>query len=214
MSQEEDRKIVKFNVGGTRYEVARSLIGMHPDTMLARIVSSEWQVDPSKEVFVERNGSRFKYVLDYLRDGKVYLSIDLFKEAILDEMDYFGITYDGGDVQYVQLGSIHSSEAILASSTSKLFRFVHICLLHLPRPFFKKRLEFSVYKNDESEFHGICITMAEIMFSSNDIRKPKLLELCKCYGFSPQEIEVHRARPMRSGLPRDFDRCIVTLQIL
>ena len=79
MSEEEDPKIVNFNVGGTRYEVARSLIEMHPDTMLARMVSEQWQADPSKEVFIERNGSRFEYVLDYLRDGKVSLPFSVCK---------------------------------------------------------------------------------------------------------------------------------------
>ena len=191
MSEEEDRKIVKFNVGGTRYEVARSLIGMHPDTMLARIVSNEWQMDPSKEVFIERDGSRFKYVLDYLRNGKALVSNDVCKESILAELQYFGISHQERDVQhghYGPSGSIHSSESILASSTSKIFRFVHICLLHTPRPIFEKSLEFTVYDISEKEFYGICKHMADIFYSKGDERKLKLLELSKYYGFSPQDI--------------------------
>ena len=222
MSEEEDRKIVKFNVGGTRYEVARSLIEMHPDTMLARVVSKEWQLDPSKEVFIERNGSRFKYVLDYLRDGKALVSNDVCKESILAELQYFGISHQERDVQhghYGPLGSIHSSESILASSTSKIFRFVHICLLHTPRPFFQKSLEFTVYDNFEKEFCGICREIAEIFYSRGDERKLKLLELSKYYGFSPQDIIYYPAKagayyPAKDGRRFVGHRCTVKIELL
>ena len=92
MSQDQDAKIVKLNVGGTRYEVARSLIETHPESMLARLISEQWQEDPSKEVFVERDGGRFKYVLDYLRDGKVLLpAFSVPKEVLEKDFEYFGI---------------------------------------------------------------------------------------------------------------------------
>mmetsp|Transcript_6752 Transcript_6752/g.13163 ORF Transcript_6752/g.13163 Transcript_6752/m.13163 type:complete len:84 (+) Transcript_6752:685-936(+) len=59
-------KIVKFNVGGTRYEVARSLLASHPDTMLARMTSDQWQKDHDSEIFIERDGLHFRYCLSYL----------------------------------------------------------------------------------------------------------------------------------------------------
>lgn len=90
MSQDQDAKIVKLNVGGTRYEVARSLIETHPESMLARLISEQWQEDPSKEVFVERDGGRFKYVLDYLRDGKVLLpAFSVPKEVLEKDFEYY-----------------------------------------------------------------------------------------------------------------------------
>ena len=214
MSEEEDPKTIKFNVGGTRYEVARSLIKMHPDTMLARIVAKEWQTDPGEEVFIERNGSRFKHVLDYLRDGKAYASNDVCKEAILDELQYFGISYQERDVQHGQLGSIHScsNESILARSTSKIFRFVPMYFLNIPRPFFQKRLEFTVYDDGEKEFYDICVAMAEIISSRSDSRKQKLQELCEYYGFSVQEIKV--VPPRRDRWTYDPRRCIVGIRSL
>jgi hypothetical protein len=39
--------------------------------MLARIVSDTWQEDPTKPVFIDRNGSTFDLVLDYLRYGSI-----------------------------------------------------------------------------------------------------------------------------------------------
>ena len=77
---------VKFNVGGTRYEVARSLLEAHPDVMITRMISEEWQqsIADNGEVYIERDGARFKYLLDYLRDGKVALPLNVSKKAVID----------------------------------------------------------------------------------------------------------------------------------
>jgi hypothetical protein len=83
--------LVIFNVGGQRYEVSNSLLAMHPDTMLARSASKEWKTDESSEIFLERNGTRFQFVLDYLRDGKVSLPLIVSKASILDELIYYGV---------------------------------------------------------------------------------------------------------------------------
>ena len=103
--------IVKLNVGGMRYEVARSLIETHPDTMIARMISKEWQQNSDAEIFIERDGSRFKYFLDYLRDGKVSLPVNVSRESVLDDLTYYGI--DGG--------SNVNDDDIAASNVNSLF---------------------------------------------------------------------------------------------
>ena len=92
-------KGVKFNVGGTRYEVARSLLESHPETMLTRMASKDWH-DDSKgdEIFIERNGERFQYCLDYLRDGKVLLPITTRKEALLEDLKYYNVEHQSDNV--------------------------------------------------------------------------------------------------------------------
>eukprot|EP00978_Attheya_sp_CCMP212_P018848 scaffold52077_cov52-Attheya_sp.AAC.3 len=85
------KEIAKFNVGGHRYQVTRTLLEQHPDTMLARSASQVWQQDPESEIFMERNGIRFQYVLDYLRDGNVFLPVTESKEALIHDLNYFGI---------------------------------------------------------------------------------------------------------------------------
>ena len=60
-------EIVQFDVGGRLFKTSRSLIDKHEDTMLARLVSDTWQEDPTKPVFIDRNGDIFAHVLDYLR---------------------------------------------------------------------------------------------------------------------------------------------------
>jgi hypothetical protein len=90
ITKQDTGKVIRLNVGGTRYEVSRSLIELHPDTMLARMISEEWSSGNDQEVFIDRNGPRFQYVLDYMRDQKATLAMNVTKESILTELEYFG----------------------------------------------------------------------------------------------------------------------------
>jgi hypothetical protein len=60
----QEARIVRLNVGGARYDISRTLIEGYPDTMLASLISERWQEDPTTEIFIDRNGQRFQYVLD------------------------------------------------------------------------------------------------------------------------------------------------------
>jgi hypothetical protein len=84
-----DNNMVHFNVGGIRYDVSRSLLDMHPNTMLARSAHELWHTDPESVIFLERNGERFQYVLDYLRDGHAYLPVGIPKEALMKDLEYY-----------------------------------------------------------------------------------------------------------------------------
>jgi hypothetical protein len=86
----DETKVIRLNVGGTRYEFSRSLIEMYPDTMLGRSISKKWRGDESREAFIDRDGTRFQYVLDYMRDQKAHLAMNVSKDSILMELEYFG----------------------------------------------------------------------------------------------------------------------------
>jgi len=67
---------------------------LHPNSMLTRSSSDIWHKEKDdSEIFIERNGLRFQYVLDYLRDGEVFLPISECKEAVLAELEYYNIDY-------------------------------------------------------------------------------------------------------------------------
>jgi hypothetical protein len=89
-SLEEAAKRVTFNVGGQIYEISRDIVMSHPDTMLARIASETWQKDPTATIFINGDGERFRYVLDYLRTGSISLPITVSKPAILQDLEYYG----------------------------------------------------------------------------------------------------------------------------
>eukprot|EP00978_Attheya_sp_CCMP212_P030609 scaffold113119_cov55-Attheya_sp.AAC.3 len=87
-----------FNIGGTTYQVSRSLLVLHPDSMLTKSASEQWQEDTEVEIFIERNGHRFQYVLDYMRDGKVVLPLTESKESVVMELGYYGVEVDESEV--------------------------------------------------------------------------------------------------------------------
>jgi len=87
----QSTKVVNFNVGGQHFTISRSLLEMHPETMLAKSASEQWQDDPEAEIFIERDGELFRHVLSYLRDGRVKLPLTLTKEGFLSELEYYGL---------------------------------------------------------------------------------------------------------------------------
>ena len=80
------------------YRVSRSTLEKYPHTMLARMVDPDvWQQQQQEQpntntncFFLDRNGERFQYVLDYMRDRKVFLPVTVNKRAFLSDLEYFG----------------------------------------------------------------------------------------------------------------------------
>ena len=64
------------------------------------IVYDQWQEDPESEIFIERDGERFKYCLDYLRDGRVMLPITMSKGAVMEDLKYYGVESVDEEVVY------------------------------------------------------------------------------------------------------------------
>jgi len=106
---------VRFNVGGKIYEVSRSLLAQHPNTMLTRMASDTWSppgIDsngppgiPSPFIiggagakqpddlllFIERDSERFRFVLDYMRDGGIVdLPPSVPKNSLIRDLTYYG----------------------------------------------------------------------------------------------------------------------------
>eukprot|EP00558_Chaetoceros_sp_UNC1202_P003836 CAMPEP_0197238124 /NCGR_PEP_ID=MMETSP1429-20130617/4716_1 /TAXON_ID=49237 /ORGANISM="Chaetoceros sp., Strain UNC1202" /LENGTH=212 /DNA_ID=CAMNT_0042697227 /DNA_START=136 /DNA_END=775 /DNA_ORIENTATION=- len=82
---------VKFNVGGHHYQISCALLEKFPDSVLARRACEYCADEPNSEVFIDRDGTTFRYVLNYLRDGEVSLPASETKEGLLNELSYFGI---------------------------------------------------------------------------------------------------------------------------
>jgi hypothetical protein len=87
------QNIIKFNIGGTRYEVSHSLLQSYPNTMLAKCAEEQWHKDPKAEIFIDRNGFRFQHVLDYLRDCKVSLPPTVTKASLISDLQYYGVEH-------------------------------------------------------------------------------------------------------------------------
>ena len=102
-------KIVRFNVGGTLYDVSYDTLKRCKDSsvlaMSARLVSGKWEeanddkkpffIDCEKNpFFVDRNGLLFQYVLDFLRTNKLCFPPTVSPAAMKEEFEYYGIDVD------------------------------------------------------------------------------------------------------------------------
>lgn len=94
-------KIVKFNVGESKFEVSKSLLDRYPTCMLSGISSDRWKQEGASEddaIFIERNGDRFQYVLDYMRDSKVELPLSVPRGQFVADLEYFALDYDDASI--------------------------------------------------------------------------------------------------------------------
>ncbi|KAG5188989.1 BTB/POZ protein [Tribonema minus] len=62
--------VVELNVGGTPFTTSRSTLTAEPNSMLARMVQGDMPSaeDSQGRIFIDRNGSLFHVVLEYLRE--------------------------------------------------------------------------------------------------------------------------------------------------
>eukprot|EP00438_Fugacium_kawagutii_P003814 Skav230261 [mRNA] locus=scaffold3387:113644:119036:+ [translate_table: standard] len=88
--------LVTFNVGGKIYQVLREpTLSLHPNSLLTQM--AEDQTD-DKPIFVEGDQDLFKFVIDYHRNRKVHLPINVSKDAIMDELKRFGLEPTAGQI--------------------------------------------------------------------------------------------------------------------
>ncbi|XP_066515302.1 BTB/POZ domain-containing protein KCTD12.2 [Hoplias malabaricus] len=87
-------ELVELNVGGQVYVTRRSTLLSVPDSLLGRMFGqqepAELSTDSKGRFFLDRDGFLFRYILDYLRDGKLVLP-DYFREraGLRREAEFF-----------------------------------------------------------------------------------------------------------------------------
>ena len=137
----EKIETVCFNVGGQKFEIARSTLNLYPETMLARAASKEWGRNND---FIDRDSVRFRYVLDWMRDREVNLPMTESREAFINEMLYFG--FDDIDEGSISLGTIGEAGKVVAAVSGNLHNELEDLSASIAR--WKKKIEFAQKKQE------------------------------------------------------------------
>ena len=84
---------ITVNVGGTKYELPKKNLEKFPDTLLGSERKKFFYDEKRMEYFFDRDPVIFKNIAEFYRDGKFHLPAPTSgcMEAILDELDFFGI---------------------------------------------------------------------------------------------------------------------------
>ena len=95
--QESASSRVTLNVGGVRYETTIATLRSVPGNLLEAMFNEQHGIKPDEDgaYFLDRDGSHFKYVLEYMRDGTSALeavsdNVRLLR-ALKREFGYFNI---------------------------------------------------------------------------------------------------------------------------
>ncbi|XP_065914500.1 uncharacterized protein [Dysidea avara] len=88
---------ILLNVGGIRFSTSRSTLTKYPESMLGVMFSGRHDLETMKcsdgSFFIDRDGTHFRYILNYLRDGEERVwsfpkSLELLQEIFCEAKYY------------------------------------------------------------------------------------------------------------------------------
>ena len=85
---------ILLNVGGNRFTTSLQTITKDPNSMLAAMFSGKFEMEPSEDgaFFIDRDGTHFRFILNYLRNGKLTLPEGAtFLKELADEAEFYQI---------------------------------------------------------------------------------------------------------------------------
>lgn len=90
MTSPTSRDIVRLNVGGHLFTTTKSTLTRFPTVALDNILRN---LDKEGNVFVDREGRMFQYILGFLRTGKLCLPDDFSEfDSLTTEVEAYGIS--------------------------------------------------------------------------------------------------------------------------
>ena len=155
---------VKLNVGGILFTTTVQTLTKDPDSMLAAMFSGRFPMKPAKDgtFFIDRDGTYFRYILNYLRDGKLSLPEGAtFFEEIEAEAEFYqiqGILDELGKPRSAK-SSIRGARATEPFAESEILTQEHakILLGMIPYTSGKWRLLFRASRDGFNSFLSNCI---------------------------------------------------------
>ena len=149
---------VNLNVGGHCFKTSVQTLTKDPNTMLAAMFSGKFEMKPCEDgaFFIDRDGTHFRFILNYLRTGKLTLPEGAtFLKELLEEAEFYQIQgiIDELTVQASKPAKTFEESVLLTNEN-------HQSLLKswLPSPEGKWRLLFRASRDGfaASAFHSKC----------------------------------------------------------
>ena len=85
---------IELNVGGHRFTTSLQTLTKDPNSVLAAMFSGKFEIKPSEDgtFFIDRDGTHFRFILNYLRNGKLTLPDGAtFLKELADEAEFYQI---------------------------------------------------------------------------------------------------------------------------
>ena len=85
---------IKLNVGGQHFTTSLQTLTKDTGSMLHAMFSERFDTKPAKDgsYFIDRDGTHFRYILNYLRTGRLLLPEDtLVRKELLEEAQFYQI---------------------------------------------------------------------------------------------------------------------------
>ncbi|XP_022777972.1 BTB/POZ domain-containing protein KCTD6-like [Stylophora pistillata] len=85
---------IQLNVGGHRFTTSLQTLTKDPNSMLAAMFSGKFEMKPSDDgaFFIDRDGTHFRFILNYLRTGKLTLPVGAtFLDELAEEAEFYQI---------------------------------------------------------------------------------------------------------------------------
>lgn len=148
---------VKLNVGGVRFETTRTTLCRSPSSMLAVMFSGREGVhvplDADGYVFIDRNGTHFGAILDYLRTDELHVPADeVGRRALRRELDYFSL-----DLPCATELSGYTREDVKAYlREGKPLRNLDLCGLDLSGLYFAEQWEGASFRDSNLSRAVLC----------------------------------------------------------
>ena len=105
-----------FDLGGRVFVVTSTSLLPHQKTMLYHLAVKEGhESSMDHPIFIARDAERFRYVMDFMNAGQVFLPVTESKQAFLMDMDYYG--FDMAPV--VEDGALHVGTLVEVEKIAK-----------------------------------------------------------------------------------------------
>ena len=108
--------IVKLNVGGSYFTTSLQTLTKDPKSMLAAMFSGKFETKPCEDgaFFIDRDGTHFRFILNYLRNGKLTLPEGAtFLKELEEEAEFYQI-----QGMLMELKSLMSTRTTPSTGTS------------------------------------------------------------------------------------------------